>query len=137
MICVVDTSLIVDVLVSQQGTEVVRRRLFAEGQTLCAPGLLRLETLDVLRKLARSGKISEGAAHLAFVNFVQMPIHYYAEESLVRRIWNLRHNVTAYDAAYVALAEALEAPLLTRDQRLATATGTRATIEFIPLTQTA
>ena len=89
--------------------------------------------LDLLRKLERSRKISEAAAHMAFVDFVPMPIHFYAEESLVRRIWNLRHNVTAYDAAYVTLAEALDARLLTRDQRLANATGTRAAIEVVPL----
>lgn len=137
MILVVDTSVLVEVLINQAGTGPLRRRLFADGQTLCAPALMRLETLDVLRKLARSNRIPETTAHMAFANFVRLPMHYYSEEALVRRIWTLRHNVTAYDAAYVALAETLNATLLTRDQRLASASGTRATIEFVPLTATA
>ena len=60
-----------------------------------------------------------------------MPLRRYAHDFLLPRVWALRHNLTAYDAVYVALAEALEAPLLTRDQRIAAATGHRARIELV------
>lgn len=129
----VDTSLLVDVLLETEGTAPVRRRLFRDGQSLCAPSLIRLETLEVLRKLTRAGRITEAAAHLAFVAFVRAPIYFYTEDVLIRRIRNLRHNLTTYDAAFVALAEVLNAPLLTRDERLAAVTGTRATIELVQL----
>ena len=115
----------------------MRRRLFQDGLSLCAPSLLRLESLNVLRRLLLSKIVSEPTAHLAFADLMRLGIHYYSEEALVRRVWNLRHNLTAYDAAYVALAESLEAPLLTRDDRLAKSSGHRARIEFIPLTSSA
>jgi predicted nucleic acid-binding protein len=67
----------------------------------------------------------------AFEDFVALPITRYGHGSLVARIWALRHNMTAYDAAYVALAEALEAPLITRDRRRGTAPSHTALIEVV------
>lgn len=106
-------------------------RLLAGGESLCAPGLLRLEALQVLRSLAN--RIGQPAADRMVERLLDLDIVYYAEDILVQRVWKLRHNFTAYDAAYVALAELLDAPLLTRDQPLSRASGHQARIEYVAL----
>ena len=68
---------------------------------------------------------------MALSDLADFPLHRYGHEFMLPRIWELRDNLTAYDAAYVALAEALDAPLLTRDARLAAAPGHRARIEVV------
>ena len=113
------------------GLRHVESRLLAGSESLCAPGLLRLETLHVLRTLAN--QVGQPAADRMVERFLDLDIVYYAEDILVRRVWKLRHNLTAYDAAYVALAELLDAPLLTRDQPLSRATGHKARIEYVAL----
>lgn len=64
-------------------------------------------------------------------DLADFPLTRYPHDLFLLRIWELRHNVTAYDAAYIALAEALDAPLLTRDAKLASAAGHHANIEFV------
>ena len=103
----------------------------AADESLCAPGLLRIETLHVLRSLAR--EVGQAAADRMVERFLDMDIVYYAEDILVRRVWKLRHNLTAYDAAYVALAEMLDAPLWTRDAALSRAAGHKAQVQLMPL----
>lgn len=85
----------------------------------------------MVRRYAANGEIDAERGRLALIDLADFPIERYPHDFLLPRIWELRNNLTAYDAAYVALAEALDAPLLTRDRRLANAAGIRAHIELI------
>ena len=85
----------------------------------------------MLRRYAAAGEIDQDRGRAALQDLADFPLRRYPHDLLLPRIWALRHNVTAYDAAYVALAEALDAPLLTRDRRLAAASGHRARIEVV------
>lgn len=85
----------------------------------------------MLRRYASTGQITADRGHAALADFTDFPIHRYPHDILLPRIWELRHNLTAYDAAYVSLAEALGKPLLTRDERLAAAAGHHAKIELL------
>ena len=85
----------------------------------------------MVRRYAASGDIDADRGRAALADLADFPVHRYPHEFLLPRIWELRNNLTAYDAAYVALAEALDAPLLTRDRRLAAATGHRAQIDLV------
>ena len=99
---------------------------------LTAPTLLDYEVLSALRGLALGGRISIARAGHAVIDLRDLPLRRRAiVDPLQRRVLDLRHNVTAYDAAYVVLAEALEVPLLTRDARLARSTGHDARIELV------
>lgn len=98
---------------------------------LAAPALIDLEVLSVLRRLNDSGRISHGRANLALMDFAVLPLARAGHESLLPRCWELRDNLTIYDAAYVALAEALDVPLLTADARLSRSPGVRCVIELL------
>ena len=127
---VVDASALIELLLGTTAATAVGARLFAPGETLHAPHLLDVEVANVLRRYAAKGQIDSERGRLALVDLADLPIRRYAHDRLLPRIWELRANLTAYDAAYVALAEALDAPLLTRDRRLAAAAGHYATIEL-------
>lgn len=88
---------------------------------LHAPELLDFELLSVVRRNWQLQKLSEDAADIAIAAFFELAIVRHPLRPLADRVWSLRHNVSAYDASYVALAEALDAPLLTSDMRLARA----------------
>jgi predicted nucleic acid-binding protein len=120
---VVDASAILELLLNTTTGSRVAARLFAGGETLHAPHLLDLEVAQVLRRYSRSGELSPERSREALLDFLDLPVNRYPHDLLLNRIWELRHILTAYDAAYVALAEALGAPLLTRDQRLASTAG--------------
>ncbi len=104
--------------------------MFERGETLHAPHLVDLEILQVLRRYASAGEISADRGREALDDLAAFRLRRWAHDALVTRIWDLWQNLTAYDAAYVALAEALDAPLLTRDRRLASAPGIRAQVEL-------
>lgn len=106
-------------------------RLFDPGETLHAPHLLDIEVAQVLRRYARTQELDAARGLHALEDLVDFPLTRYPHDLFLLRIWELRHNVTAYDAAYVALAEALGAPLLTRDAALASTPGHHAQIELI------
>ena len=108
----------------------VEQRLFSTAQVLCAPHLLDLEVAQVLRRLTRDGAISDRRADEAIADLLSVRIARYPHLLLVPRIWQLRHTLSAYDASYVALAESLGATLLTRDSRLAAASGHTAKVEL-------
>lgn len=127
---VVDASAVLEVLLQTPAGARVSRRIFAPGVTLHAPHLLDVEVAQVLRRYARSGAISSDRGAEALADLADLPISRYPHFVLLPRIWQLRHNVTAYDAAYLALAEALDAPLLTRDRALASA-GSGARVEVL------
>ncbi len=101
------------------------------GEDLAAPALVDLEVASVWRGLARGGHLDPRRASLAFDDLTALPLHRADHAPLLGRCWELRDNLTVYDAAYVALAEALDATLLTGDHRLARATGPRCTIEVL------
>ena len=107
----------------------VRNRL--RGERLTAPELVDLETASVWRRQVRAGFMDARRAALALADLASLPLRRAAHRPLLNRCWELRENVTIYDASYVALAEALAVTLLTGDQRLARATGPRCHIEVL------
>lgn len=127
---VVDASVVAP-LIADAGPEGELCRAAVRGQTLAAPDLLRVEVLSVIRRHALSGALTKRQADNAIEDLVSLPITLYPTTPLLRRCWTLRANVTPYDACYVALAETLDAVLLTADGRLASAPGTRCTIQLV------
>jgi predicted nucleic acid-binding protein len=130
-VIVVDASALLEALLRTPAAKAVEDRLFAPRQTIHAPHLLDVEVAQVIRRYALNGEIDSERGRMALIDLVDLPLRRYPHDFLLPRIWNLRNNLTAYDAAYVALAEALDAPLLTRDRRLAGAAGHRAQIELV------
>ena len=127
---VVDASAILEVLLNTPQAERVSTRILDPRESLHAPHLLDLEVVQVLRRYDAAGDLSVDRATLAFEDLAAFPIRRYPHDMLIRRIWELRKNVTAYDAAYLALAEALGATLVTRDSRLARVRGVSARVEI-------
>jgi predicted nucleic acid-binding protein len=121
---VVDASVVLEVLLQTGAAGLIEQRIFASHEILCAPHLLDVESAQVLRRYVLSGIISADRGAEAIQDLADLRLNRYPHEVLLPRIWQLRHNLTAYDAAYVALAEALDAPLLTRDKALALASST-------------
>jgi predicted nucleic acid-binding protein len=105
--------------------------LFDRRQTLHAPHVLDVEAAQVIRRHAANREINQERGRAALDDLADLPVRRYAHDFLLQRVWNLRHNLTACDAVYIALAEALDAPLLTRDQRLAAAAGHHARVELV------
>jgi predicted nucleic acid-binding protein len=128
---VVDASAMIEALLRTPAAAAVEARLFEPGETLHAPHLLDVEVAQVIRRYVAIGGIDANRGREALDDLSDLRLRRYPHDLLLPRIWELRHNLTAYDAAYVALAEALDAPLLTRDRRLAAAAGVRARIELI------
>ena len=128
---VVDASALLEALLRTSSAKAVEDRLFAPRQTLHAPHLLDVEVAQVIRRYAANGEIDGERGGMALADLADFPLRRYPHDFLLPRIWGLRNNLTAYDAAYVALAEALEAPLLTRDRRLAAAAGHFAQVDLV------
>jgi predicted nucleic acid-binding protein len=127
---VVDASALLEVLLRTEAAPAVERRLFGGG-TLHAPHLLDLEVAQVLRRYERAGALSASRGREALEDLADLTVERYPHRLFLPRIWDLRANVTAYDAAYLALAEALDAPLLTRDRRLLGVPGHGARVEVV------
>jgi predicted nucleic acid-binding protein len=130
-VIVVDASVILEVLLRTPAAPAVWERLFGTQQTLHAPHLIDLEVAQVLRRYAASGRVELGRCRDALDDLFDFSLDRYPHDVLLPRVWELRHNLTAYDAAYVALAEALDATLVTRDRRLAAAPGHQARVELV------
>ena len=129
-VLVVDASVLAVALLDDgPDGDLVRHRL--RGEQLAAPALIDLEVASVWRGLSRGGHLDARRVALALDDLRDLPIHRVEHTSLLVRCWELRDNLTIYDAAYVALAEALEAPLITGDRRLARSTGPRCVIEVV------
>jgi predicted nucleic acid-binding protein len=121
-VIVVDSSVVVDALSGLTDTAQLRSLLAVEE--LHAPTLLDYEVVSVLRGLTRGGHLSSPRAQAVLTDFDDLPVRRWPHaHALRRRAFDLRDTISAYDAAYVALAEALDCPLLTRDARLGRATG--------------
>lgn len=108
-------------------------RALEPSERLHAPHLLDIEVANALRRLVHRKEIAAVRAAQVFEDFAQLLIQRHVHEPLLPRIWQLRDALTPYDAAYVALAEALDAPLLTCDGKLARAHGHRAAIELVEI----
>jgi predicted nucleic acid-binding protein len=130
-VIVVDASALIEVLLTTASGSRITERLLDGQETLHAPCLLDIEVAQVLRRYALTGELSANRGLQAMEDLADFPFTRYPHDLFLLRIWELRHNVTAYDAAYIALAEALDAPLLTRDAKLASAAGHHANIEFV------
>jgi predicted nucleic acid-binding protein len=126
---VLDASAVVDWLLQTAAGQRIEQRIYARNDTLHTVHLLDVEFAQVLRRLVREGTLTRKRAEEAMEDLIAVRVTRYAPVVLLRRIWQLRQNLSAYDAAYVALAEELKAPLITRDQKLAAAPGLTATIE--------
>lgn len=127
---VVDATVLV-VALADDGTDGEAARTRLRHETLAAPELIDLEVASVLRRQDRAGLLGTRRANLALTDLAALPMQRAPHGPLLPRCWDLRHNLTTYDAAYVALAEALGATLLTGDRRLAHATGPTCTIELL------
>ena len=125
---VVDASIVVEVLLRSDAGAALEERLFEGDDPLHAPHLLDVEVAHALRRCALRGDIDERHGRDSFGDLTAMSIERHGHQPLLERIWQLRHNLTACDAAYLALAESLDAPLLTRDSALASVAGHHARV---------
>jgi len=130
-VIVVDASAILEVLLQTAVAAAIEERIFANRESLHAPHLIDIEVAHALRRLAAAQEASTRRGGEALIDLVNLPLTRYRHDLLLHRIWELRHNVSAYDAAYIALAEGLGVPLVTRDKRLAKVRGHRAKVEVV------
>jgi len=121
---VVDASMVVAALVDS-GTDGRWAEALLAGGSLAAPHLLLVEAANILRRSAASGAISAEQASMAHADLLDLRVELFPYAPFAARIWELRENVTCYDAWYVAVAETFNAPLATLDARLASAPGPR------------
>lgn len=127
---VVDASVLAPAIIDA-GTDGAAIRTRLRGETIAGPDLLRVEVLAVIRKGVIAGALTMTQADAAVNDLLDLPVAVFPSAALLRRAWALRDNVTAYDACYVALAEALNCSLLTADGRLANAPGTTCAVELV------
>jgi predicted nucleic acid-binding protein len=123
-VIVLDASAAIDWLLQTAAGQQIEKRIYSRGESLHAPSLLDLEVAQVLRRLEREGAIFPKRADQAIQDLLDLRITRYPHFVFLPRIWRLRQNLSAYDAAYIALTEKLGATLVTRDARLASAAST-------------
>jgi len=128
-VTVVEASALVRVLAARDRSDVLFARLLDDAD-LHAPHLVDVEVTHALRRLVAIGELGDDRAADARLDLDALPITRYPHAALLDRAWELRHGLSVYDAVYVSLAEALDAPLITCDRRLARAPGIRATVEL-------
>lgn len=128
---VVDASVVLEAPFRSSAATTVEDRLFAPRQKLHAPHLLDVEVAQVIRRHTANGDRDAERRRMALADLADFPRRRYPQDFLLPRSWDLWIDLTAYDAAYVALAEVLDTPQLTRDRRLAMAAGQRAQIELV------
>lgn len=128
---VIDASAILELLLGTDRAESIAARVLAPGERLQAPHLVDIEVAQALRRLVQLKAITAVRAEQALHDLVALVIERHAHRELLPRVWELRESLTAYDGAYVALAEGLDAPVLTCDAKLARSHGHRARIEVV------
>jgi predicted nucleic acid-binding protein len=130
-VIVVDASALLEFLLQTPLGTRVEARLFRDEDEFHSPHLIDVEVTQGLRRLVRAGEVSADRAAEAIDDLIDLDIHRHAHLDLLTRAWKLRENVTAYDAMYVALAEALDATVVTCDLPLSKSPGHRAHIDVI------
>lgn len=128
---VLDASAAIEWLLQSPVGVKVDHRIFARSESLHAPHLLDVEVAQVLRRYVGNKTITAQRGREALEDLGDLPLSRYPHDFLIPRVWELRATLTAYDAVYVALAELLEAPLLTCDGKIASAPGHDADVEVI------
>jgi predicted nucleic acid-binding protein len=127
-VIVADASAIIEALLNTAAGAAVRKHLSAPGQTIHVPHLTDVEVVQVLRRYARTEAMGAARTRQALEDYSDLRLTRYSHAPLLTRMWQLRQNASAYDAAYLALAEALGAPLVTCDRALGSVPGCRATV---------
>ncbi len=128
---VVDASAVIELVLAKPAAGSILERMYGRDGLTLAPDLIEVEVLYVLRRLVLNEGLGPERAATAIALFHDLPIHTVGHRALAMRIWELRHQFSAYDAAYVALAEGLDAPLLTSDRRLMNSHGHHARVELL------
>jgi len=129
-VIVLDASAAIDWLLQTSVGQQIEDRIYSRGESLHAPHVLDLEVAQVLRRLVREGSVSAPRADQAIQDLLDLRVARYPHFVFLPHIWRLRDNLSAYDAAYVALTEKLGATLITRDALLASASARRVSIEL-------
>ncbi len=127
---VLDASAALEMLLRTNAAAFLEERVFDARESLHAPHLLDVEVVQVVRRYVARGVVETGRGGEMIDDLLAFPIQRYPHDVLLSRVYELRDNLTAYDAVYVALAEALDAPLVTRDARLARSPGHQAQVEL-------
>lgn len=128
----IDASALLEILLRTDLADRLMERAFSGSEQMHAPQLLDIEITQILRRLVLQKEITAARAEQALQDLTDLLIERHDHQALIQRIWQFRDSLSAYDGAYVALAEALAAPLITCDRKLARAHGHRATIELVP-----
>ncbi|MDZ7629069.1 MAG: type II toxin-antitoxin system VapC family toxin [Parvularculaceae bacterium] len=128
---VIDASLAIEIVLATPDGDVLSGRIIDGAHALAAPEIIELEVLQTLRRLRRMGLIDDATADRALLNVGELAIERFSHLPLRSRIWALRDKLTAYDAAYFALAEILDTPLWTRDGKYSSVPGHSARIEIL------
>jgi predicted nucleic acid-binding protein len=129
-VIVLDASAAIDWLLQTAVGQRIEERIYSRGESLHAPHLLDLEVAQVLRRLVRELTVTAQRAEQAIEDLLSLRVTRYPHFVFLPHIWRLRNNFSAYDAAYFALAEKLSATLITRDARLASASGRGVKVEL-------
>ena len=128
---VLDASAVIEWLLRSPLGQKIDRRISLPSESLHAPHLLDLEVAQVLRRFLGTRVISAQRAQEALDDLADLPLSRYPHNLLLPRVWELRATLTAYDAVYVALAELLDATLLSCDRKVASASGHHASVEVV------
>ena len=128
---VLDASALVELILGTPTGQLVAGRIADPAEDLHVPHLADIEVVQALRRYVREGEIDTDAAEVALDDLRALDLQRHAHEPLLERVWDLRKNLTAYDAVYVALAEVLDAILLTCDRRLSQAPGMSRRVAFV------
>ncbi len=128
---VLDASAVIEWLLRTDKGLRIEAQIFSRANTLHAPHLLDVEATHALRRYVREREVTEARAEQLLQNLIELRILRHRHTFLLNRVWELRHHLTAYDAVYVALAEALDAPLLTCDAKIAEAPEHHAIVEVV------
>jgi predicted nucleic acid-binding protein len=130
-VIVLDASAAIEWLLKSPAGVIIDKRIFARSESLHAPHLLDVEVAQVLRLYVREKMIAAQRGQEALEDLAGLPLERYPHDFLIPRVWELRATLTAYDAVYVALAELLDASLLTCDRKIASASRHSANIEVV------
>jgi len=130
-VIVLDASAAIEWLLQSPSGNKIDKRIFSGSESLHAPHLLDIEVAQVLRRYVREKTITAQRGQEALEDLAGLPLERYPHDFLIPRVWELRATLTAYDAVYVALAELLDASLLTCDRKIASASRHSANIEVV------